>query len=169
MRDSAFAAVTSTPALGQAPGILVIVYHNAFHSLVFISVDRFSNGSINEEIDATSLGMVRTAMAADAEIFAVFVDAVMIAVTMTAIMDATNGCMRSANAAEESSTAGFAFASKYSIPGLIAAVLAAGGCLLRLLIFSLSLWRYRAMAGLINCSNTDRCRRSSADRKALIG
>ena len=90
-------------------------------------------------------------------------------VVMAAVMDAMKGYMKPVNAAAESSTAGFAFASKYSIPGLIAAVLAAGGCLLRLLIFSLSLWRYRAMAGLINCSNTDRCRRSSADRKALIG
>ena len=57
-------------------------------------------------------------------------------VAMAAVMDAMNGCMRRASAAAESSTAGFASASESFVPGLIAAGLAAGGCLLRPLIFS---------------------------------
>ena len=163
-RASAFATVTAIPDLGQAPVILVIVYHNAFPSLVFISVDRFSNISINEKIDATALGTVRTAVTAAAAMFAAFVDAVVIAVTMAAVMDAMNCCMRPANAAAESSTTRFASTSESSVPGLIAAGSAAGSCLLHPLIFSLSLWRSRAMLGLINCSYTDRCRRSLAKR-----
>ena len=55
-------------------------------------------------------------------------------VAMAAVMDAMNGCMRPANAAAESLTTGFASASEY--------------------FFSLSLWRSRAMVGLINCSYT---------------
>ena len=74
-------------------------------------------------------------MAAAAYMFAAFVDAVVIAVAMAAFMDAMNGCMMPAHAAAESSTAGFASASKSSVPGLIAAGLAAGGCLLCPLIF----------------------------------
>ena len=108
---------------------------------MFISVDRFSNGSIDKEIDATALGTVRTAGAAAAAMFAVFVDAVVIAVTMAEVMDAMNGCMRPANAAAESSTAGFASASESSVPGLIAAGSAAGDYLLRPLVLSFSLWR----------------------------
>ena len=57
-------------------------------------------------------------------------------VAMAAVMDAMNGCMRPANAAAESSTAGFASVSKSTVPGLIAAGSAAGSCLLRPLIFS---------------------------------
>ena len=101
-----FATVTTTPALGHAPGILVIVYQSAFPSLVFTSVDRLSNGLIKEEIDATALGTVRTAVAAAAAIFAAFVDALVIAVTIAAVTDAMNGCMRLAKAAAESSTSG---------------------------------------------------------------
>ena len=78
-RASTFTTVTATPALEQAPGILVIVYHNAFPYLVFMSVDRFSNVSIDKEIDATALGTVCTAVAAAAAMFAEFVDAVAIA------------------------------------------------------------------------------------------
>ena len=125
-----FARVTSTPALVQAPGILVMVYQSAFPSLVFISVNRLSNGSIKEEIDVTALGTVRTAVAAAAAIFATFMDAVVIAVAMAEVMDAMNGCMRPANAASESLTAGFVSVSEFSVPGLIAAGLAAGGCLI---------------------------------------
>ena len=142
----------------------MILYHNAFPSLVFISINRLSNGSIDKEIDATALGTVRTAVASAAAIFAAFVDALVIAVAIAAVMDAMNGCMRPANAAAESSAAGFASASKYSVPGLIAAGLAACDCLLRPLIFSLSLWLSQAMVGLINCSYSARCRRSSAER-----
>ena len=138
---SAFATVTATPALGQAPGILVIVYHNAFPYLVFMSIYRLSNGYIDEEIDTMALGAVRTAVAAAAAISAAFVDAVVIVFAIAAVMDAMKGCMMPANAAAESSTAGFASASEYFVPGLIAAGLAAGGCLLWLLIFSLYLWR----------------------------
>ena len=87
-RASAFAMVTVTPVLGQAPGILVIVYQNAFPSLVFMSVDRLSNGSIDKEIDTTALGVVCTAVVADAAMFTAFVDAVVIAVAMAAVMDA---------------------------------------------------------------------------------
>ena len=69
-------------------------------------------------------------MAAVAAMFAAFVDAVVIEFMMAAIMDAMNGCMRLANATVEFPTAGFASASKYSVPGLITAESAAGGCLL---------------------------------------
>ena len=89
----------------------------------------------------TALGMVSTAVADVAAMFAAFVDAVVIAVAMAAVMVAMKGCMRPANAAAESLTAGFASASESSVPVLIAAGSAAGGCLLWLLIFSLSLWR----------------------------
>ena len=140
-----FSTVTATPALGQAPGILVMVYQSAFPSLVFIYVDRLLNGSIDEEIDATALGTVRTAVANDAAIFAAFMDALVIAVAMAAVMDAMNGCMRLAKAVAESSTAGFASASKSSVSGLIAAGSAAGGCFLCPLIFSLSWWCSQAM------------------------
>ena len=131
-----FIMVTATPALEQAPGILVIVYHNAFPYLVFMSVDRLSNGSIDEEIDTSALGTVCTAVAAAAAMFAVFVDAVTIGVAMAEVMDTMKGCMRPANAAAESSTAGFESASESFVPGLIAAGSVAGGCLLRTLIFS---------------------------------
>ena len=92
-----------------------------------MSVDRFSNGSIDEEIDTADLGMVRTAVAAAAAMFAAFVDAVSIAVAMASVMDATKGCMTPANAAAESLTAEFASASESSVPGLIFAGSAAGG------------------------------------------
>ena len=122
--------VTATPALGQAPGILVMVYQSAFPSLVFISVDRLLNRSIKEDINATALGTFRTAVAAAAEIFTAFVDTLVIAVAIAAVMDAMNGCMRLAKAAAEYSTAGIASASEYSVPGLIADGSASGGCLL---------------------------------------
>ena len=86
-----------------------------------MSVDRLSNGSIDEEIDTTDLGAFLTAVAAAASMFAVFVDAVVVVVTMTAVMDTMEGLMMPANAAVESSTAGFASTSKYSVPGLITA------------------------------------------------
>ena len=101
-RDCVFATVTATPALGQAPVILVIVYHNTFPSLVFISVDRLSNRSIDEDIYVTALGTVRTAVATAAAMFTAFVDAVVIVVAMAAVMDAMKGCTRPANAAAES-------------------------------------------------------------------
>ena len=129
--DSAFSTVTTTPALSQATRILVIVYQSAFPSLVLISVDRLSNGSIDEEIDATALVKVRTAVAAAAAMFAAFVDAVVIAVVMAAVMDAMDGCMRHVKVAAESLTAGFASTSKSSVPGLIAAGYASDSCLLR--------------------------------------
>ena len=88
---STFATVTATPALGQAPGILAIVYHNTFPYLVFMSVDRLWNGSIDEDMDTTALCMVRMSVAAAAAIFAAFVDAVVIAVAMAAVMDAMKG------------------------------------------------------------------------------
>ena len=75
---SVFATVTATPTLGQAPYIMVIVYHNDLPSLVFMSINRFSNGSIDEEID-TALGAVLTAVAAAAAMFAAFVDVLVIA------------------------------------------------------------------------------------------
>ena len=84
-------------------------------------------------------------------------------VAMAAVMGAMNGCMRPANAATESSTARFVSAFESSVPGL------GLGCLLRPLIFSLSLWRSLAMVVLINCSYTTRCRCSPDERKALIG
>ena len=123
----------------------MIVYQSAFPSLVFISVDRLSNGSIGEEMNATALGTVRTAVAAAAAIFAAFVDALVIAVAITEVMDAMNGYMSLAKAAAESSTTRIASASKFSVPGLIAAGSAAGGCLLRPLILFLSLWHSQAM------------------------
>ena len=107
-----------------------MVYQSAFPSLVFISVDRFSNRSIDKEIDATSLGKVRTAVADAAAMFASFVGALVIAVVMEVVMDAMNGYMRLVNVAAESSTAGFTSASEFSVPGLISAGSAAGGCLL---------------------------------------
>ena len=122
--------VTATPALGQAPGVLVMVYQSAFPSLLFISVDRFSNGSIKEEIDTTALGTVRTAVAADAAIFSAFVDALVITVAIAAVMDPMNGCMRLAIVVVESSTARITSASESFVPGLIAAGSADGGCLL---------------------------------------
>ena len=114
---SAFATVTVTHALGQAPDIVVIVYHNAFPSLVFMSIDRLSNGSIDEDIDVKALGAVLTDVAAAAAMFTAFVDAVVIAAAMAAVMDATKGCMMPANATLESSTAGFASASESSVTG----------------------------------------------------
>ena len=84
----------------------------------------------------TALGTFRTAVAAAAAMFAVFVDAVVIVFAIAAVMDAMKGCMMPANAAAESSTAGFASASESSVPGLIAVGSAAGGCLLCPLIFS---------------------------------
>ena len=129
-RASAFATVTATPELGQAPGILVIVYHNFVPSLVFMYVDRLSNGSIEEEIDTTSLGAVVTAVVTAAEMFAVFVDLLVIAVATTVVMDATKGYMMPVNATVEYSTSGFASTSKSSVPGLIVAGSAAGGCFL---------------------------------------
>ena len=119
-----------------APGIMVTVYHNAFPSLVFMSVDRLSNGSISEKINTTALGAVRTAVAAAAAMFAAFLDAVVIVVVMAAVMDEMKGCMMPANAAAESLTTGFASASESSVPGLIAAGSAAGSCLLCPLILS---------------------------------
>ena len=113
---SAFATVTATPALGQAPGILVIVYHNAFPSLVVMSVDRFSNGPIDKEIDTTAFGVVLTDVAAAAAMCAAFVDEVVIVVAMAAVMDAMKGCMMTANVAAESLTAGFTSASESSVP-----------------------------------------------------
>ena len=133
------------PSLVQAPGILVMVYQSAFPSLVFIPVDILSNGSIEEEINATALGTVRKAVASAAEIFAAFMEAFVISVAIAAVMDTMNGCMRLEKAAAESSTAGIASASESSVPGLIAAGSAAGGCLLRPLIFFLSSWRSQAM------------------------
>ena len=61
--------------------------------------------------------MVYTAVAAAEAIFAAFVDALLIAVAIAEVMDAMNVCMRLAKAAA-------------AVPGLIAAGLAAGGCLL---------------------------------------
>ena len=103
--------------LVQVPGILLIVYHNAFPSLVFMSVDRLSNGFIDEEIDKTTLGVVLTAVAAAAEMFAAFMDTVVIAVAMATVMDAMKGCMMPTNAAVESLTSGFTSAFKSSVPG----------------------------------------------------
>ena len=133
---SAFATETATPALGQAPDILVIVYHNAFPSLVFMSVNRLSNGFINEEIDPVAWGAVLTAVAAAAAMFTAFVDTVVIAVAMVEVMGAMKVCLMPENAAMESLTAGVVSASESSDPGWIAAGSAAGGCLLRPLIFS---------------------------------
>ena len=96
---------------------------------------------IKEDINATSLGTVCTAVAAAAALFATFVDASVITVAIVAVMDAMNGCMRLAKAVAEFSTAGFASASESFVPGLIAAGLAAGGCVLQPLIFFQSLWR----------------------------
>ena len=101
-RASAFATVTATPALGQALDILVIVYHNAFPSLIFMSIDRLSNGSIDEEIDTAALGAILAALDAAATIFAVFVDAAVIAVAMVSVMVAMKGCMMPVNVAVES-------------------------------------------------------------------
>ena len=115
----------------------MIVYQSAFPFIVFISIDRLSNGSVDEEIETTALGTVCTAVAAAAAIFAAFVDALVILVAMAAVMNVMNGCMRLANAAAESFTAGFASASESSVSGLISAGSAAGGCLLQPLIFSL--------------------------------
>ena len=98
-----------------------MVYQSAFPSLVFISVDRLSNGSIDEDIDPTALGTVCTSVADDAAMFAAFVEALVIAVAMAAVMDAMKGCTRLANAAVESLTARFASASESSFPGLISA------------------------------------------------
>ena len=81
---------------------------------MLMSVGRLLNGSINEEIDMTALGAVLTDVAAAAAMFAAFVDAVVMAVVMTEVMDAMKGCIMPANAAVESSTAGFASASKSS-------------------------------------------------------
>ena len=144
-RDYAFAKVTATPDLGQALGILVIVYQSALPSLVFISVDILLNGSIDKEINTTTLVTVRTDVAAATAMYDAFMDAVVIAVAMSAVMDSMNGCMRPANAAAESSTAEFLSASESSVLGFIASGSAAGGCLLRPLIFFLSSWRSRAM------------------------
>ena len=66
-------------------------------------------------------------MAAAAVMFAAFMDAVVIAIEMAAVMDAMKGCTRPANATEESLTAGFASVPEYSVPGLIAAGSAVGG------------------------------------------
>ena len=134
----------------------MILYHNAFPSLVFISINRLSNGSIDKEIDAMALGTVRTAVSTAAEMFSLFVDVVEIAFAMVEVVDSIKCCMRPANASAESSTARFASASEYSVPGLIAAGSAADGCLLQPLMFSLSLWRSHAMVGLMNCSYSTR-------------
>ena len=114
---SAFATETATPALGQAPDILVIVYHNAFPSLVFMSVNRLSNGFINEEIDPVALGAVLTAVAAAAAMFTAFVDTVVIAVAMVEVMGAMKVCLMPENAAMESLTARVVSASESSDPG----------------------------------------------------
>ena len=102
--------VTATPALGQGSGILVMVYQSALPSLVFISVDRLSNVSIEEEIVTTALGTVRMDVAAAAAIFAAFVEALVIAVAIAEVVDAMNGFMRLVKVAAESSTAGIASA-----------------------------------------------------------
>ena len=99
---SAFATITAIPALVQATKILVIVYHNAFPSLIFMSIDRLSNGSIDEEIDTAALGAILAALDAAATIFAVFVDAAVIAVAMVSVMVAMKGCMMPVNVAVES-------------------------------------------------------------------
>ena len=67
------------------------MYHNTSPFLVFMSVDRLSNGSINEDIDTTALGTVCTDVATAAAMFAVFVDTAEIAVAMAAVMDAMKG------------------------------------------------------------------------------
>ena len=77
-----------------------------------------------------ALGTVPTVVAANASIFAAFMDALVITVAIAAVMDAMNGCMRLAKSVAESSTAEFASASESSVPGLIAAGSAAGGYLL---------------------------------------
>ena len=82
-----------------------------------MSVDRFLNGSIDEKIDTAALGAVLIDVAYAAEMFAAFMDAVMIAVAMAAVMNAMKGCMMPANAAVESLTAGFPSASESSAPG----------------------------------------------------
>ena len=78
--------------------------------------------------------MVRTSVAAAEAMFAAFVDAVVIAVAMAAVMDAMNGCMKPAIAEAESSTAWFVSVSESSILGLIAAGLADGGFLLSIFV-----------------------------------
>ena len=114
---SAFSAVTATPALGQSPDIMVIVYHNAFPYLVLMYLERFLNRSIDEEIDTSDLGTVLAAVAAAASMFPAVMDAVVIAEVMTSVMDAMKGCMMPVNAAVESSTNGFTSASESSAPG----------------------------------------------------
>ena len=154
-----FVTVTATTSLGQAPGILVIVYHNAFPSLVVMSVDILLNGSINEEINTAALGTVRTAVDAAAAMFAAFMDAAVIVVATAAVMDAMKYCTRPANAATESSTAGFASAYEPSVPRLIATGSAAGGCLLQPLIFSV-------FAVLLRNGGSDKLLYSSKGRRS---
>ena len=61
-----------------------------------------------------ALGTVRTDVTTAAAIFAAFVDALVFAVAIAAVMDATNGCMRLAKAAAEYSTTGIASAYESS-------------------------------------------------------
>ena len=64
-----------------------------------------------------ALCAVLAAVAATVAMFAVFVDAGVIAVAMAAVMYDIKGCMMTANAAVDSSTAGYASASKSSASG----------------------------------------------------
>ena len=56
-----------------------------------MSVDIISNGSIDEEIDTTALGVVLKSVADAAVMFTAFVHAVVIVVAMAAVMDAMKG------------------------------------------------------------------------------
>ena len=56
-------------------------------------------------------------VATSAAMFAAFVDAVVIAVAVAAVMDVMKGCMMPANVVADSSTVGFASASESSVPG----------------------------------------------------
>ena len=96
-RAFVFATVTATPTFGQAPGIMVIIYHNSFPSLLFMLVDRLLNESINKEINTTALGTILTAVTAAAAMFAAFMDTVVIAVAVASVMDAMKGCMMPVN------------------------------------------------------------------------
>ena len=125
-----------------------------------MSVDRLSNGSIDENIDTTALDTARTDVAVATAMFSAFMDVMVIAAAKVSVMDAMKGCMRPANAAAESLTEGFASASEYSVPGLIADGSAAGGCLLSPLLFSV-------FVVLLSNSGSDKLLNSAKGRRSL--
>ena len=115
---------------------------------MFISVDKLSNGLIDEEIDVV-VSVVLAAAAAAAAMFAAFFDAEVIALGMAVVIEAINGCMMLAKAAVGSTTAEFASSSASTSESSCGSAAAARP----LVVFALFVACY-SDGCLVNCSFT---------------